>query len=158
MNNKVTKYDWIELSLLLLVALCFSLPPYVESAPPFVLIIGALLYCVLPLYYILTYKKYSLRDAGLSSRFVLVMYLVNFLYKNLVLLTFVLSFTERGWVGLVTDRSMVVNILFIVNRLIMIPYFIICLRKKAYKEAGVAFVYDAYYQFLAPVLTFFMFH
>ena len=40
----------------------------------------------------------------------------------------------------------------------MIPYFIVCMYKKAYKEAGIAFVYDLYYQLLGPALTFYVFH
>lgn len=158
MNFKVTKYDWIEAGLLLLLALCFSLPLYLADTPPFVLVLGTVCLCALPLYYIGTCKNYSIYATNASSKFPLAMYLWSFLFKVLVLATFVLSFYEIHWVGDVASRSAIVQILFIINRLIMIPYFVVCICRKAYKEACVAFVYDLYYQFLGPALTFVMYH
>ena len=157
-NKIITKYDWIEGFLLLLVALCFTLPQYFVSMPPFVLVVGTALLCFLPLYYILTYRNYSLWYSDSSSGFPLLMFLWSFLFKCFVLLTFFLSFSEIHWAGNISTRSPMVNVLFIVNRLIMIPYFIVCMYKKAYKEAGIAFVYDLYYQLLGPALTFYVFH
>lgn len=157
MKKWITKYDWIEAFLLLLMALCFTLPQYSDTAF-FALIIGDVILCILPLYYILTFRNYSFQQSNLSSKFPVLMYFWNFVFKSLVLATFTLSFYEIHWVGNIADRSSVINILFLVNRLIMIPYFIVCLYKKAYKEVGVVVVYDFYYQFLGPALTFFAFH
>lgn len=157
-NKIISKYDWIEGFLLLVVALCLTLPRYFVSIPPFVISAGTGLLCFLPLYYILTYKNYSLWNSDSSTGFPLLMFLWSFLFKCFVLLTFVLSFSEIHWVGNISTRSSMVSVLFIVNRLIMIPYFIVCMYKKAYKEAGIAFVYDLYYQLLGPALTFYVFH
>ena len=124
-NKIISKYDWIEGFLLLVVALCFTLPRYFVSIPPFVINIGTGLLCFLPLYYILTYKNYSLWNSDSSTGFPLLMFLWSFLFKCFVLLTFVLSFSEIHWVGNISTRSSMVSVLFIVNRLIMIPYFIV---------------------------------
>lgn len=158
MINKVTKYDWIEGGLLLLVALCFTLSQYFELMHPSVLMVGTLLMCVLPVYYILTYKYYSLWQSNSSYGFSLLLYLWSFLFKCLVLVTFALSFIEISWVGIISTRSAILQILFVVDRLIIIPYIIVCLYKRAYKEACIAFIYDLYYQLLGPALTFFMYH
>lgn len=156
MKKWVTKYDWIEVALLLLMALCFTLPRYFDTTS-FILVMGTVLLCFLPIYYLLTFRNYSLQQNP-SDKFPVLMYLWSFVFKCLVLATFALSFSEAHWVGDIADRSSMVSILFLVDRLIMIPYFIVCLYKKAYKEVGVAVVYDLYYQFLGPALTFFVFH
>lgn len=158
MNNKITKYDWIEVFLLLVAALCFTLPQYIASIPVFLIIFGSVLLCILPLYYIFTYKNYSLWHKDATASFPLLMYLWSFIFKCLVLMTFALSFYEVHWVGDISTRGSVVRILFLADRLLIIPYFIVCMYKRAYKEAGIAFVYDLYYQLLGPALTFYMFH
>ena len=157
MKKWITKFDWIEAILLLLMALCFTLPRYF-NIPPFVLLVGTAILCLMPVYYILTFRNYSFQQSDSSAGFPTLMFIWSIVFKCLVLATFVLSFSEVHWVGDISDRSSIMNILYIVNRLIMIPYFVICLYKKAYKEAGVAFVYDLYYQLLGPALTFFAFH
>lgn len=158
MNNRITIYDWIEVILLLLLALCFSLPLYFNSMPHFVLVIGTVLLCFLPIYYILTFRNYSLWQSDTFVGVPLLMYLWNFSFKCLVLVTFVLSFSEAHWIGDISTRSSIVSVLFLVDRGVMIPYFIVCIHKKAYKEAGVVFIYDLYYQLIGPALTFFVFH
>ena len=142
----------------MLVALCFTLPQYFELIHPFVLVVGTLLMCFMPVYYILTYKYYSLWQPNSSSGIPLLLYLWSFLFKCLVLVTFALSFLEISWVGIVSTRSTILRVLFVVDRVIIIPYCIVCLYKKAYKEACIAFIYDLYYQLLGPALTFFMYH
>lgn len=157
MKKCITRIDLIEAILLLLLAVCFSMPQYL-NIPPFVLLFGTALYCFMPIFFILTYKNYSIRLLNPTRGFLWLMYIWCFAFKCLAITTFVLSFSEMNWVGDISNRSTTMCILFVMNRILMIPYLIICLSKKAFKEAGVCIVYDLYYQLLAPALTFFEFH
>ena len=157
MKKWITKVDLIEAILLLLVAVCFSIPQY-WNIPPYVLLFGTALLSFMPLFFILTYKNYGIIQLNPTRGFLWLMYIWSFVFKCLAITTFVLSFSEMNWVGDIANRSTVMSILYVINRLLMIPYFIICLYKKAFKEALVCFIYDLYYQLLGPALTFFVFH